>query len=184
MSIKVPSNTQNNLKNTLWRHGNEVGWGSTTSIIRTERQCSWGDGFYSIWTSVQAWYKRSAEKVRREVVGWKLGVWSTMCRTLKTDKWGLEKLPRNLRETQNKLIEWYDKRATVRRFCVGDKVLVLFPGQGHPLKIRYYGPWEIEKKITSMNYLVKTPSRKNCYQLCHVNVLNHLRLRIRTLCQM
>lgn len=77
----------------------------------------------------------------------------------------------NLRGAQGKMKQWYDRKARVRTFCAGDKVLVLFPVQGHPLKARYHGPWEIEKKISDVNYLVRTPGRRKKNQLCHVNML-------------
>ena len=66
---------------------------------------------------------------------------------------------------------WYDKKARVWSFKAGDKVLVLFPVQGDPFKARFCGPWEVEKKMSNENYLVKTPGRRNKNQLCHVNML-------------
>ena len=80
----------------------------------------------------------------------------------------------NLREAQSKVKEWYDRKARVRKFCAGDKVLVLFPIQGHPMKPRYNGPWVIERKLSYLNYLVKTPRRRKGNQLCHGNMLKPL----------
>ena len=34
----------------------------------------------------------------------------------------------------------------------------LFPG--HPLQAKYFGPYEIESKISDVNYVVKTPGRR------------------------
>lgn len=42
--------------------------------------------------------------------------------------------------------EWYDKKAGVKKIGVGDKMLALFPLHDHPLKARFHGPWNIEKK--------------------------------------
>ena len=63
---------------------------------------------------------------------------------------------KNLSEAQNNIKSWYDKKAKERVFQPGEKVLVLFPLQGNPLKARYR-PWVIEKKIAEVNYLVRTP---------------------------
>lgn len=39
----------------------------------------------------------------------------------------------NMKEAQGELKKWYGRKAGEKKFCVGDKVLVLFPVQGHPL---------------------------------------------------
>ena len=77
----------------------------------------------------------------------------------------------NLRGSQTEMKNWYDKKARARTFQPGDKVLVLFPLQGDPFKARFNGPWEIEKKVSDENYVVKTPGRRKKNQLCHVNML-------------
>ena len=77
----------------------------------------------------------------------------------------------NLKEAQSKMKGWYDHTARVRKFNVGDKVLEFFPTQDHPMKDRYSGPWEIEKKLSDVNYIVKTPGRRKGNQLCHTNML-------------
>ncbi|KAK3893004.1 hypothetical protein Pcinc_003183 [Petrolisthes cinctipes] len=43
--------------------------------------------------------------------------------------------------------------------------------RGDPFKARFSGPWEIEKKVSDENYVVKTPGRRKKNQLCHVNML-------------
>ena len=50
-------------------------------------------------------------------------------------------------------------------------MLVPFPLQGNPFKTRFSGPWEIEKKVSDENYIVKTPGRRKKNQWCHVNML-------------
>lgn len=77
----------------------------------------------------------------------------------------------NMKKAQGYMKEWYDKKARFRSFQAGDKVLVLFPLQGNPFKARYSGPWEIEKKISNVNYVVRTPGRRKKNQLCHINML-------------
>ena len=67
--------------------------------------------------------------------------------------------------------ESFDKKTEKRNFKVGDKVLVLLPIPGNPLKASFSGPWEIIKKISEINYLVETPNRRKKHQLCHINML-------------
>ena len=77
----------------------------------------------------------------------------------------------NLKGSQAKMKVWYDKKVRQREFKPGDKVLVLLPISGHPLRARYYGPCTIESKLSEENYLVKTPNRRRQTQLCHINML-------------
>jgi hypothetical protein len=66
---------------------------------------------------------------------------------------------------------WYDKDARNRVFKPGDKVLVFLPIPGHPLQARYYGPYEIESKLSDVNYVVKTPGQRKEIRICHINTL-------------
>lgn len=66
---------------------------------------------------------------------------------------------------------WYDKNARNRNFKPGDKVLVFLHIPGHPLQARYYGPYEIESKISDVNYAVSTQDRQEQKQVCHINML-------------
>ena len=83
----------------------------------------------------------------------------------------LEIARENLKNAQGKMKVWYDKNARQRKFSPGDKVLVLFPISGQPLRARYYGPYVIERKLSEENYLVKTPGRRKQSQLCHINMI-------------
>ena len=76
----------------------------------------------------------------------------------------------NLKTSQMKMKTWYDKDARNRVFKPGDKVLVFLPIPGHPLQARYFGPYEIESKISDVNYVVKTPGRRKEKRVCHVNM--------------
>ena len=78
---------------------------------------------------------------------------------------------KNLQFSQTKMKTWYDKKARSRTFKPGDKVLVLFPLQGNPLQARFHGPYEIQTKVSNLNYVVKTPDRRKPTQLCHINML-------------
>lgn len=66
---------------------------------------------------------------------------------------------------------WYDKNARNRSFKPGYKVLVFLPISGHPLQARYYGPYEIESKISDVINVVSTPERQKQKQMCHINML-------------
>ena len=65
----------------------------------------------------------------------------------------------------------YDRTARERSFKPGDKVLVLLPITGQPLKARYHGPYDILQKVSDVDYVVKTPDRRKPTQLCHINML-------------
>ncbi len=53
----------------------------------------------------------------------------------------------NLTAAQSKMKGWFDKKAIVRQFKPGDKVLVFLPIPGSSLQARYSGPYVIEKTI-------------------------------------
>ena len=54
----------------------------------------------------------------------------------------------NLKSTQDKMKQNYDKNTKERSFKSGDKVLALFPVPGRPLQARYFAPYTIEKKAS------------------------------------
>lgn len=62
---------------------------------------------------------------------------------------------------------WYDKNARNRNFETEDKVPVVLPIPGHPLQARYDGPYEIESKISDLNYVVSTPDRSKQKNVSH-----------------
>ena len=49
--------------------------------------------------------------------------------------------------------------------------MVSFPVVGNPLQAKYSGPYEVVKKISDTNYLVRTPGRPKETQVCHINML-------------
>ncbi|XP_068213909.1 uncharacterized protein [Palaemon carinicauda] len=65
----------------------------------------------------------------------------------------------------------YDVKTRDRLFNVGDKVLVLLPMPGNPLKAEFVGPWKVLKKINNVNYLIETPDRRRKNHICHVNTI-------------
>ena len=77
----------------------------------------------------------------------------------------------NLTKAQSNMKEWYDKKARERSFKENDEVLVLLPFQGHPLSVKFSGPYKVCKQVGETDYLVETPDRRKSHQLCHVNML-------------
>ena len=63
----------------------------------------------------------------------------------------------NLQHAQTRMKVWYDKRSRERSFKPEDKVLVLVPLPGHPLQARYHGPYVVERKVGSVDYVIATP---------------------------
>lgn len=57
---------------------------------------------------------------------------------------------------------WYDKKAKLHKFKVGDKVLVLLPLQNHALQTRYCGPYLGTEKVNNVSYIKST---SECTQL-------------------
>lgn len=77
----------------------------------------------------------------------------------------------NLKSSQISMKMKYDKKSFERNFKPGQKVLALLPIHGSTLEARYCGPYIIDKKISDLNYVIKTPDRRKSTQLCHVNML-------------
>ena len=65
----------------------------------------------------------------------------------------------------------YDKKAAPRLFKPGERVLVLLPGGGDKLGVRFEGPYAVVRASGPCNYVVATPDRRAKTRLCHVNLL-------------
>ena len=78
---------------------------------------------------------------------------------------------KNLKCLQGRMKQWYDKKARLRTFQPGDRVMVLLPVHGQPLQARYCGLYTIERKVNEVDYIVKTPGRQKERRMCHVNML-------------
>ena len=66
---------------------------------------------------------------------------------------------------------WYDRRASLRTFEPGDKVLVLLPIPGQPLQAKFYGLYIVEQRLGPVDYVISTPDRQKTKRVCHVNLL-------------
>ena len=86
----------------------------------------------------------------------------------------------NLQISQTKMKAWYDEKARERSFKVGDKVLLLLPFQGNPLKAKFTGPYIVEKVINYVNHVINTLDRKRTKRWCHINMIkSHLIKKLR-----
>lgn len=63
------------------------------------------------------------------------------------------------------------KKTVSRSFSAGDKVLVLLPIPGSALSARFAGPYEIVRRKSETDYVIKTPDRKRQIRVCHINML-------------
>ena len=77
----------------------------------------------------------------------------------------------NLKRSQQKMKEQYDKGTKERQLRTGDKVLILLPVPGEPLRAEFCELYEVEKKVNDLNYVVSTPDRRKTKRLCHINML-------------
>lgn len=71
----------------------------------------------------------------------------------------------------------FDRKSVLRDFKEGDQVLVLLPVVGSVLSARFSGPYEVQKKISSTDYVIRTPDRRKKSRVCHVNMLKAYHVR-------
>lgn len=77
----------------------------------------------------------------------------------------------NLGICQKRMKQRYDRKAVVREFKPGDRVLMLLPILGSALQTRYTGPYRVERRVGDVNYVIATPDRRKKSRLCHINML-------------
>ena len=63
----------------------------------------------------------------------------------------------NLADSKTRMKRQYDRRAKQRRFVAGDRVLVLLPGGGVNLGVRFEGPYTVVKSAGPCTYVISTP---------------------------
>ncbi|KAL2085082.1 hypothetical protein ACEWY4_018402 [Coilia grayii] len=76
-----------------------------------------------------------------------------------------------LASAQVKMKTRYDRKSVDRSFQPGDKVLVLLPVVGSALQAKFSGPYEVESKLSTTDYVIRTPDRKRKTRVCHLNML-------------
>ena len=77
----------------------------------------------------------------------------------------------NLKESQEKMKSNYDRKAEVRTFQPGEKVLVFIPVSSGPFEAKYSGPYVVKEKIDDLNYIISTPDRRKSTRKVHVNLI-------------
>ena len=61
-----------------------------------------------------------------------------------------------MKKAQLHMKTWYDKKARVRSFEPGEKVMVLLPLQGNPLQTRFCEQFTILEKLNEVDYIVSS----------------------------
>ena len=70
-----------------------------------------------------------------------------------------------------KMKKTYDKSATVKSFVEGDMVLIRKPVLKGKMGSFWDGPFEVEKKVSPVTYLLKLPGKTNKARILHCNML-------------
>nr|KAI8738399.1 hypothetical protein BgiMline_025302 [Biomphalaria glabrata] len=74
----------------------------------------------------------------------------------------------NLLKARKRQGRYYNQRAKERSLNVGDKVLLLLPKSTNKLQICWQGPFEVTKKVSPTNYVIKMGHKEKLY---HINLL-------------
>ena len=65
----------------------------------------------------------------------------------------------------------YDRSSSQKEFVPGDMVLVWKPGIHSKMGASWDGPFQIERKVSPVNYVVQVPGNANRSKVLHVNML-------------
>ena len=63
---------------------------------------------------------------------------------------------------------YYDRKSKLRKFCAGDKCLVLLPTASNKLLAQWKGPFEIREKVNDLNYILMVDGQPKRF---HINML-------------
>ena len=64
---------------------------------------------------------------------------------------------------------WYDKKSVAREFQTGGRVLVLLPVVGLALQAKFSGPYEVGRKLSGTDYMIRTPDRRKNLCVSHTH---------------
>lgn len=73
--------------------------------------------------------------------------------------------------TQEKIKHCFDKKAVVRSFLPGEKVLNLIPTPGSTFTVCFLGLYVVKSEVSETDYIIHTPDRRRITRLCHVYML-------------
>ena len=76
----------------------------------------------------------------------------------------------NLKMTQQKCKQWYDRKAREMELKEGDQVLLLLPDSTKKFQGRWQGPYEVKKRLGKVNYEIMMPERGSS-KVVHINLL-------------
>ncbi len=77
----------------------------------------------------------------------------------------------NLLQAQDKQSRLYNRGTRLRKFALGDKVLVLLPTSSSKLLAKWQGPFEVTWRVGVLNYEVVRTDRSGARQIYHLNLL-------------
>ena len=77
---------------------------------------------------------------------------------------------KNLRTTQQKHKEWYDRKARKIKLKEGDQVLLLLPDSTEKFRAKWRGPYEVKKKLGKVNYEIMMPEQRSS-KVVNINLL-------------
>ena len=78
---------------------------------------------------------------------------------------------KRLKTVQSEMKRRYDRNNCPQKISKpGIKYLYYCPYPVHPLKARFHGPYEIIRKVSDLNYVIRTPDRRKKIQLCHIKL--------------
>ena len=64
----------------------------------------------------------------------------------------------NKQEAKKRSKCWYDRNVKLVSYEEGEHVLLLLPLIGKPLQAKYFDPYVVAKRLSEVDYLVKTPT--------------------------
>lgn len=76
-----------------------------------------------------------------------------------------------LHMSQRRMKKWYDRKAVLKQFQPGDKVMVLLPIPGFSLSPKFSGTYIVKEKLSDINYVICTPDSYRKSRVCRVNML-------------
>lgn len=83
----------------------------------------------------------------------------------------------SMEEAQERAKRYYDRNARLRRFHVGDKVMILRSCRQNRLQVQWEGPVEVVQVLSDTNYVVKMSGRKKDIRVYHSNLMKPYRQR-------
>ena len=91
---------------------------------------------------------------------------------IKDRLWQATELARqHLKQAQLTTKVKFDRKAVVREFKPGDKVLLYLPIPKSSLQTKYFGPYTVRRRVSDTGYVIDTPDRGRRVRYCHVNLL-------------